>query len=86
MYHKTHDLLIHKGEGSSVAAGPGVSANSALETAVGLASKATPLVVLPEWVRMPSATAQHWVRISICTALSGWAAIFLYRYPMPPSS
>ena len=61
------------------AAGPGVSANAALGTAVGLAGKAPPLVLLPEWVRMPSNTAQHWVRYTIVGALSGWAAIFLYR-------
>ena len=56
-----------------------MSANAALGTAVGLAGKAPPLVLLPEWVRMPSNTAQHWVRYTIVGALSGWAAIFLYR-------
>lgn len=59
--------------------GPGVSANSALGTAVGLASKAAPLVLLPDWVCMPSNSAQHWVRYTLLTAASTWAAVFLYR-------
>lgn len=59
--------------------GPGVSANAALGTAAGLASRAAPLVLLPDWVRMPSNSAQHWVRYSLLTAVSAWAAIFLYR-------
>ena len=61
--------------------GPGVSANSALGTAVGLANRAAPLVLLPDWVRMPSNSAQHWVRYTFFTALSTWVAIFLYRSP-----
>lgn len=60
-------------------AGPGVSANSALGTAQGLASKAPPLVYLPHWVRMPSNAAQHWLRYTFVTAFSAWAGIFLYR-------
>lgn len=60
-------------------AGSGVSANSALSTAAGLASKAAPLVQLPHWVCMPSNTAQHWLRYTFMTAFSAWAAIFLYR-------
>lgn len=59
--------------------GPGVSANSALGTAAGLANRAAPLVLLPDWVRMPSNSAQHWVRYTFFTAISTWAAIFLYR-------
>lgn len=59
--------------------GPGVSANSALGTAQGLASKAPPLVHLPHWVRMPSNAAQHWLRYTFVTAFSAWAGIFLYR-------
>ena len=61
-------------------AGPGVSANSALGTAASLANRAAPLVVLPEWVRMPSNAAQHWVRYTAMGLVSGWAAIFVYRY------
>lgn len=61
--------------------GPGVSANSALGRAVGLASRASPLVLLPDWVRMPSNSAQHWVRYTFFTAISTWAAVFLYRSP-----
>lgn len=60
-------------------AGPGVSANSALGTAVGLANRAAPLVLLPDWVCMPSNSAQHWVRYTFLTAASTWAAVFLYR-------
>ena len=45
----------------------------------GLAKGAAPLVVLPEWVRMPSTAAQHWVRYTAMGVLSGWVAIFLYR-------
>ncbi|DBA83396.1 hypothetical protein WJX79_000744 [Trebouxia sp. C0005] len=61
-------------------AGPGVSANSALGTAASLANRAAPLIVLPEWVRMPSNAAQHWVRYTAMGLVSGWAAIFVYRH------
>lgn len=64
-------------------AGPGVSANSALSIAAGLAARAAPLVTLAEWVRMPSNAAQNWVRYTALGVASGWAALFLYRCTAP---
>ena len=59
--------------------GPGVSANSALGTAAGIAKAASPLVALPDWVCMPSNAAQNWVRYTAWGLVSGWSASLLCR-------
>lgn len=57
----------------------GLSANSALATAAGLAGNSPPLVVLPLWVRMPSYAAQHWLAYTALTVLSAWAGVLIYK-------